>query len=63
MKAKRTWSQPTLLVHGKVESVTGNECAPAKFMGSGDQFQGLSPFVHKQGGNGDLYAGNLSFCH
>ncbi|GBD00874.1 hypothetical protein HRbin18_00591 [bacterium HR18] len=46
MKAKRTWSAPTLVIHGKVEEVTHH----------GHCFQG------KQGGKGDVHALTMSNC-
>lgn len=48
MKAKRTWSAPTLVIHGKVEEVT-HQLGPC--------------WMGKQGGKGDVHALTLSDCH
>ncbi len=48
MKAKRTWSAPTLVIHGKVEEVT-HQRGPC--------------WMGKQGGKGDVHALTLSDCH
>gem|GEM_PF-685996 len=49
MKAKRTWSTPSLSIYGKVEAVTTQQREPC--------------WMGKQGGKGDIYALTLSDCH
>jgi hypothetical protein len=49
MKAKRTWSTPSLSIYGKVEAVTTQK----------DHVAGKG----KQGGRGDLFALTASDCH
>jgi hypothetical protein len=54
MKAKRTWSTPSLSIYGKVEAVTTQQ-RPRCFT--------IEQGAIKQGGRGDLFALTASDCH
>jgi len=42
MKSKRTWNAPTLIVHGKVETVTKEDFCGDKDVGGKDCWANLS---------------------